>query len=180
MEKQLEIIFEEEEWRDIPNYKGLYQVSNMGNVRSMNYNHTGKERILKPRTKKSGYLFVALCKDSKVKQYYLHRLVAQAFVPNDDPENKTEVNHIDESVNNNKASNLNWMTPKENSNWGTGIERSRKKRSKPVKQLTLNGALVTIWPSTIEAGRNGFSQGAVCACCNGQYETYKGFRWVYA
>ena len=71
----------EEIWRDVPNYEGLYQVSNFGRVKSLNYNHTKREKIMKPQLIK-GYYQIGLCKNGKVKQYLVHRLVALAFIPN--------------------------------------------------------------------------------------------------
>jgi hypothetical protein len=179
--RQLEIPFETEKWRDIPEYEGVYQVSNLGRVKSLNYNGTGKEKVMKPITDKDGYLFVTLCKNRNKKMYKVHRLVAQAFIPNNDPEHKTEVNHINEDKTDNRTCNLNWMTRKQNVNWGSGIKRSSQKRSKPIKQLSLDGALVTIWPSIMEVERkNGFAPNNICKCCNGKYKTAYGFRWEYA
>jgi len=97
-----------EEWRDIPEYKGLYQVSNMGQVKSLRNN----ELILKPITVRKGYLSVNLYKAGKQKLSRLHRLVAVAFIPN--PENKLEVNHKDGNKKNNCFTNLEWVTPSEN------------------------------------------------------------------
>lgn len=71
-------------WKDIDGYEGLYQISNEGNVKSLNYSHTGKERLLKPASNRGGYLHVQLCKDGKVKHHTVHRLVAQAFIENPD------------------------------------------------------------------------------------------------
>jgi len=173
-----------EVWKDIKGYEGQYQVSNMGNVKSMNYNHTGKEKILRPATQ-NGYLFVKLWKEGNKKMHKVHRLVAEAFIPNDDPEHKTQVNHINEDKTDNRSCNLNWMTPKENIHWGTGIERCHQKQinhpnmSKPVKQLSLDGALIAIWPSIKEAARNGFNQGHICSCCNNKKKAHKGYLWAY-
>lgn len=113
-----------ENWKDIPGYEGLYQVSDKGNVKSLERTRVGKcgctcvvkERILKPGKFKDGYLFVILCKNGENKMFTLHRLVALAFIPNDDPEHKTQVSHLDESRDNNCASNLCWCTSKENNN----------------------------------------------------------------
>ena len=94
-----------EMWRDIPGYEGLYQVSNYGNVRSMNYNKKlGNIRELKQKLRDNGYLEVHLSKDSKRKYFLVHRLVAEAFLEN--PDNKPQVNHIDGDKSNNHVSNL--------------------------------------------------------------------------
>lgn len=164
-------------WKDIEGYEGLYQVSDQGRVKSLQY---GKERILKPGLSKYGYLSVTLYKDGNKKIYRVNRLVALAFIPNDDPEHKTQCNHINELTTDNRAVNLNWMTPKENINWCTCIERRTQKKSKAVKQLTLDGVLVAIWSSTAEVGRNGFNQGHISSCCNGRLKQYKGYKWKYA
>lgn len=178
-------VVDSEIWKDIEGYEGLYQVSNLGRVKSLGNNKKRKDKILKPITLKTGYLQVDLCKDGKRKLYYIHRLVAQAFVPNDNPEHKTEANHINEIKTDCRASNINWLDHKRNINWGTRNERVGQKlvnhldTSKPVKQLTLDGVLVTIWPSIMEASRNGFNQGNICLCCNGRQNTHKGFKWAY-
>lgn len=168
----------DEVWKDIEGYEGLYEVSNMGRVRSFPRNTTSG-KILKPITQKNGYLYVILYKDGKAKNYKVHRLVALAFVPNDDPEHKTECNHINEIKKDCRASNINWLDHKRNINWGTRNERSGQKRMKPVKQLALDGTLVAIWPSIIEASRNGFNQSNIVSCCKGKYKTSYGFKWEY-
>ena len=88
----------EEQFRNITGYEGLYEVSNLGNVRSLKY---GKTRVLKPAKDKDGYLYTNLNKDGKGKWHKIHRLVAQAFIKN--PNNLPEVNHIDEDKTNNRA-----------------------------------------------------------------------------
>ncbi len=185
---QLEIPFETEEWRPVVGYEGLYEVSDQGRVRSLP--KKGNHNILyylKPALNKKGYLQVALIKGNNFNSYPVHRLVALAFIPNDDPKHKTQVNHINEIKTDNRACNLNWMTPKENVNWGTGQYRAVQKRKlngyynqKEVIQMTLDGEFVKIWPSTSEAGRNGFQQTSVSKCCRGVRNKHKGFKWKYA
>lgn len=111
-------------WNDIPGYEGLYQVSNTGRVRSLNYKRTGKTKALKQCTDKDGYKKVVLCKDGKYKTYYIHRLVALAFIPN--PDNLPEVNHKDEDKTNNYYKNLEWCTRKYNNNYGTRNKKISK------------------------------------------------------
>jgi hypothetical protein len=178
-----------EEWKDIKDYEGLYQVSNLGRVKSLNYRKTGKEGILNGIEDGRGYLYVHLCNDDGVKKKKIHRLVAEAFIPN--PENKPEVNHKDEDKTNNfvflnedgsvdkEKSNLEWCDRKYNNNYGTRNERSAKAMSKPVLQFSLSGHFIREWPSTAECGRNGFHQGNVWSCCNGKKPQYKGFLWQY-
>ena len=187
-----------EEWRtavyDGEIYEGLYKVSNWGRILSLNYNHTGKAKLRKPSEDKDGYSVVGLSKNGETKTCKIHRLVAETFIPN--PENLPEVNHKDEDKTNNfvflnedgtvnkEKSNLEWKTPKENSNHGTRNERISKaltngKKSKRVLQLSLTGELIREWPSTNECGRNGFDQSTVAACCRGEQKTHKGFRFMY-
>lgn len=101
-------------WKDVVGYEGLYQVSNYGRVKSLNYNRTGQERIMSPRHTKNGYLELLLYKDGKRKQHQTHRLVAKAFIPN--PDNKPYLDHINTIRTDNRTDNLRWVTHKENCN----------------------------------------------------------------
>ena len=159
-----------EYWKPVVGYEGLYMVSNWGRVKSIKF---GKERILKPVTNSSGYLLVGLYKNNIEKKYSVHRLVAEAFIPN--PYNLPQVNHRDENKLNNNVDNLEWCTNEYNINYGTRTERY----SKPVLQYTLDGEFVGEWPSARECGRNGFNQGSVSACCRGELKTHKGYIWKY-
>ena len=129
-------------WKPVVGYEGLYEVSNLGNVRSLahttrvakkdcEYDCPHPSKVLRPQTRRHGYLSVCLYgkggKNGRFTQVSIHRLVAEAFIPN--PENKTEVNHIDENKQNNRADNLEWMTHKENANHGTAIARRAKKQT---------------------------------------------------
>ena len=178
-------------------YEGLYKVSNLGRVKNINYRNTGRERLMNPGEIPNGYLQVVLSKNKEKKKCYVHRLVAQTFLPN--PEGKPCVNHKiegkkgkkinmvifneDGSINKEKTS-IEWATYEENNNYATHNERMAKtktngKRSKPVLQLSLSGDLIREWPSVNECERNGFSKSAVCRCCNGKQQTHKGFRFMY-
>ena len=95
-------------WKPVNGYEGLYEVSNLGNVRSIRTNRTMKLQLHK------GYLKVGLYKQRTLKQFSVHRLVASAFIPN--PKSKPEVNHLDGDKTNNRADNLEWCTPCENAN----------------------------------------------------------------
>lgn len=175
----------EELWKnavyDGVTYEG-YKVSNLGRVKSLNYRNTGKEGVLRATETKIGYLQVTLYKDGKGERFYIHRLVAESFIPN--PENKPEVNHIDEDKTNNSIENLKWVWHKDNINHGTRNERVSKantngKLSKPVLQFTLDGEFIREWPSINECGRNGFVINGVYRCCRGKKPQYKGFKWEY-
>ena len=170
----------EEIWNKVRNYEN-YEVSNLGGVRSLNYMHTEKIKLLS-QANVNGYLKVGLWKDGKCKFVSVHRLVWETFnglIPEG-----MQVNHINENKTDNRLENLNLMTPKENTNWGNGIKRHADKqlndhRSKPVLQFTLDGELVKEWPSAREAHRNGFNQANVSRCCLGKQKQYKGFIWKF-
>ena len=174
-----------EEWRDVVGYEGYYQVSDQGRVKSLERKvpkwdgeRTVKERILKPAVKPTGYVEVNLYTGGKQKALTVHRLVCQAFHEN--PDNKPEVNHINEDKTDNRACNLEWSTRIENCNHGTRNERTGKAQSKPVAQYTQDGELIKVWPSTMEVGRQtGFSQGGISLAANGKLKTSHGFIWKY-
>ena len=166
-----------EDWKPIPGYEGLYEVSNWGRVRSFKWNSDG--RILSPGKNNMGYYFVYLCKDGKAKGHTIHRLVAQAFIQN--PSNFPVVNHKDECKENNCVDNLEWCTQKYNISYGTGLQRMAEKISKPVVQLDKNGNFVAEYKSTQEASRvTGINHGNICCCCNHKsYKSAGGFIWIY-
>lgn len=175
-----------EVWKDIQGYEGKYQVSNLGNVKSLNYNRTKKERILTPGKKTNGYLYVTLSKNGITKNFYVHKLVAYTFIEN--PENLPEVNHIDEDKTNNCVSNLEFCDRKYNINYGTRNERMLKTLKlikskfapKEVLQFTKDGKFVNEYPSTKEAKRNtGIYQSNIVSCCNGRRNTAGGYIWKY-
>lgn len=182
---------ENEIWRDVVGYEGLYQVSNFGRVKSLKNNKTKKEKILKPIINSSLYLQVDLCKNKTIKRFLVHRLVANAFLPN--PTNLPCVNHIDECSTNNVVTNIEWCSYKYNDNFGTRNERIGKANSKSMtnnpklsKQVGAykDGELVMVFPSTAEAKRQGFNQGNVAACCRNCFNrpgnnVYKGYEWRY-
>lgn len=170
----------EEIWKDIEGYKGLYQVSNFGRVKSLNYKGSGKEGIMKPQKNQFEYLFVVLYKDGKRKNFKLHRLVASAFVKNDNPTDKTEINHLDENKENNHVSNLCWCTRKENCNYGTHNEKLSKAKYKPIIQLDLQNNFIREWDSGKSASKElNIHKANITACCKGRYKTCGGYIWKY-
>ena len=167
-----------EQWRDIEGYEGLYQVSNEGRVKSLGNNKSRKEKILEGVKNNCGYLRVGLCKDGNQVTKYVHRLVAEAFIPN--PQNLPEVNHKDENPSNNCADNLEFCDKKYNNNYGTRKQRAAEKLSRCIDQIDpITGEVVHQWKSVNECGRNGFNIGHVAACARGERKTHKGYIWKY-
>lgn len=185
------INYENEIWRDIPEYEGLYQASNFGRIKSLERFRKGengclisvKERILKPSINHKGYYRIQLCKQSIVKTYQVHRLVWEAF--NGSITEGLQVNHINEIKTDNRLENLNLMTAKENINWGTRNVRSSKKhingkKSKSVLQYDLQDNFIKEFPSLMQVYRElGFNQAHICSCCKGRYKQAYGYIWKY-
>ena len=180
--------YENEIWKDIPEYEGLYQASNLGRIKSLEridaLGHRLKEKILKPSIGNSGYYQVCLCKQSIVNHYMIHRLVWETF-NGKIPEN-IQCNHLNEVKTDNRLENLNLMTPKENVNYGTRNERAGKvlkngKKSKPVLQFTLEDILIKDYPSIRQVEREtGFNQSCIVNCCKGKLKQAYGYKWKYA
>lgn len=159
-------------WKDINGYIGLYQVSNLGNVKSIKRNV-----ILKPNSHTKGYLKVHLYKGGVKSAKYIHRLVAESFIPN--PKNYLQVNHKDENKKNNIVDNLEWCDVVYNVNYGSGVNRRSKVISKKVMQLDLNGNIIKIWNSISETNKYGFYHQNIIACCKGRLKTHRGYLWKY-
>ena len=166
-----------EHWKAIAGYDGLYEVSDLGRIKSLKY---GKEKILKPGKNTGGYLFVNLCKDGKVEHHKIHRLVAEAFIPN--PNNLKTVNHKDEVKTNNTVSNLEWMSIRDNNNYGTHNKRVAEANSKQVQMFDKStGELLATFPSTMEAERvTGIAQSHISSCCLGKLKSAGGYKWRYS
>ena len=162
-----------EEWRDIVGYEGLYQVSNWGRVKSLNYNKTKKEKILDSKPNKDGYVHIKLSKNGKRKSFLVHRLVAQAFIPN--PENLPEVNHkIDdfEHRSDNRVENLEWCTRDYNCNYGSrnkkvseSMKDDKHHNAKKVKCITTGETFNTIKEASKKYKVNRSNIGS---CCRGE------------
>lgn len=160
-----------EVFRDIPGYEGLYQVSNLGNVKSLGNgdNKKCKERMLKSCKDKDGYLMVCLSIHSYEKSYRIHRLVALAFLPN--PNNYPQINHKDENRSNNNVDNLEWCDQQYNNEYS---------KVKPVNQYSLDGIYIATYKSIKEASRTtGIAQAGIVQCCKGRLKTSGGFIWKY-
>lgn len=181
----------EEIWKDIEGYEGLYQVSNLGRVKSLERWRKGntkpvliKEKIKIPRDNGRGYFITFLYKNNKQRNEYIHRLVAMAFIPN--PDNLPQVNHKDENKANNCVDNLEWCTCKYNNGYGTKRERltltnrNNKKTSTPILQFDLDGNFIKEWPSMREVSRSGVARCEnVYRACAGIYKQANGFIWRY-
>ena len=165
------MIEEKEVWKEIQGYEGKYQVSNLGNMKSLNFHGTGKEHLLNQNLCK-GYLHVGLSKNGKSKTILVHRLVATAFI--DNPNNLPVINHKDECKTNNCVDNLEWCDYRYNAIYGTCISRVLKTKKlrncknaeRPVLQFTKDGKFVNEYHSTHEAKRcTGISQGNIVSSC---------------
>lgn len=180
-------------WKDIKDYEGLYQVSNLGRVRSLdmyvngrNCKYRRKGKVLKFILNR-GYARVDLRRNNTHNICRVHRLVAETFPDmvgwTEDAKGKSfdelQINHKDKNRTNNCVDNLEWCTCKYNNNYLDHNELVAKAQSKTVYMYTLNGGLCGMWLSTQECGKNGFIQGNVSQCCNGKYKTHKGFKWSY-
>lgn len=160
-------------WKDIEEYEGLYQVSNLGRVKRV---ATGK--VLKGCKDTCGYLYVKLYKNNIRCNKLIHCLVAEAFIPNLD--NKREINHIDEDKTNNSIDNLEWSTRKENLNHGTRNERSNRKRSIPIIATNLKTGESQEFYGTNECSRRlGLNQPSITRVLKGRLKQTKGFTFQY-
>ena len=164
-------------WKDIPGYEGLYQVSDCGRIKSLNYRRTKQECIMKPRVA-HGYQYVKLFKDKLRKLVKVHRLVAQVFIPN--PDNKPEVNHINGIKTDNRAENLEWTTHSENQlhAYRNGLQ---KQNSKSVLQYDLQDNFLKSFESIAAAvNETKVHRGCISECCTGKRKTAGGYHWEYS
>ncbi|RXM57212.1 NUMOD4 domain-containing protein [Clostridium tetani] len=195
-------------WEDIEGYEGLYQVSNLGRVKSLNYKNRGIEKLLKQFEDSKGYLKVGLSKNKKSKHLFVHRLVAKAFIPN--LNNYPIINHKDENPLNNSINNLEWCTYKYNNNYGTKKERiskankgkkrtaemnkkqSERQRGKYIgclnpafgthtngnKIICLNNSI--IYPSARQAGIElDLDNSTISKICKGKKKSIHGYKFMY-
>ena len=181
-------------WKNVKDYEEFYQVSNLGRVKSLARDvyyqngtiHRIKEKILAPALNNCGYANVNLCKNGKMKNITVHRLVAEAFLPN--PENKSQINHKNEVKTDNVVENLEWCDAFYNVNYGTRTQRQKQtfkdnwksgknKRIKKVFCVELNKTYDCAKSAQEELGVNRRSIGYVC---RGERNTAGGFHWKFA
>lgn len=169
-------------WENIKDYEDLYQVSNLGNVKSLPKKHNlgkgkyyvTKEKILSKTKNKHGYMIVNIMKKNK----YVHRLVAEAFIPNIN--NYKCINHKDEDKTNNCVDNLEWCTHLYNNNYGKHNERMSKSKSIKINQYDLDGNFIKEWESMSEVQKKlNIKAANICACCKGKYKQTGGYIWKY-
>ena len=147
--------------KDIVGYEGLYAVTSCGKVWSYR-----NKKFLTPGVHNKGYLIVCLCKDGKEKMYRVHRLVAEAYLPN--PDNLPQVDHIDGNKTHNYVNNLQWITNRDN---------VRKGRNKPILQYDLDGNFIREWECTADVGIEVHSH--ICQCLKGRSKSACGYIWKY-
>lgn len=180
--------FEGEVWKDVVGYEGLYQVSNLGRVKSLerNVEKSNKKsmfvcsRILRPFTNKK-YQYSTLSKNGKESNNKIHRLVAYAFIKN--PNNYTQINHKDENTLNNCVDNLEWCTNSYNRYYGTINARIRKtKRIKSgisIIRLNIDGSFSKRYECGIDIKGDGFDRRAVYRCCKDNGRIHKNYKWKF-
>ena len=164
-------------WKNVKDYEGIYYVSNLGNVKRIYKNK--KERLLKPFFDKGNYLKVILSKNNKHVQRFIHRLVAQAFIPN--PNNLPQVNHKNEIKTDNKVENLEWCTQRYNILYGTAkIREAETKHRYYINQFDLEGNFIKQWHSLkqIEISTN-YKKNNIQQNCLGNNKTAYGYKWEY-
>jgi len=191
----------EERWAEIPGYDGLYEISDQGRVKSRGrmrravaprngreYEYMTVGRILKNQKSSSGYWQVCLHKNGVGSIKSIHRMMAVAFIPNNN--NHPFINHKDGDKSNNSLDNLEWCTNSQNIKhayevlgavaWARGRTGALNPHSKRVVQRTMGGDIVKTWEAAADAHRAGFDSGCITRCCQGKSTYHKGFLWTYA
>lgn len=161
-------------WRIIDEFPN-YMISNLGRVKSLDYNGTKQEKILKPLKQKKGYLKIGLYKDKKYYSRQIHRLVAIAFIPN--PNNEPQVNHIDGNKENNTVNNLEWCNNTYNQ---VHAINNGLRAFKPVIQYSKDGVFIKKWIRATEASKAlAIDISTIWRACKGERKTAGGFKWGY-
>ena len=159
-------------------YEGLYQVSNLGRVKSLNYNHTKTERVMKPGVTDLGYCFVELCKNGVNKTIGIHRLVGMAFIPN--PMNLPIINHKDCNPLNNVVYNLEWCSYLYNNNYADHAAKISTAKCKPVLQYDREGNFIKEYPSIKAVGElYGYNVNNISSVCRGERQTAHNYVWRF-
>jgi len=191
------VVVNMEIWKDINGFEGYYQISNYGNVRSLDRFdgiRNKKSQSIIPVLKYNGYLQVGLRKNGTRKYLSVHRLVALHFI--DNPENKTQVNHIDCNKQNNHVSNLEWVSSKENllharkhglrdnmprgeKHVNYGMYGERSKSAKKVVRYNRNTGETKLYHAKILAKEDGFDVTSISKCCHNKLKTHKGYEWYF-
>lgn len=185
-QKEHGMSYNNEKWKPVTNYEGLYEVSNLGRVKSLNYLGKHKEQILKQNSSTNGYLFVRLYKDGMTRAFKVHRLVYEAFngeipqwIATQPSDNRLEINHINEIKTDNRLENLELITHTKN------IRHSKAKIAishyKRVYQYTIDLKLVKEFDSVKSCKTDGFNPASVSRCCKNVFgkskNIYKGYIW---
>lgn len=155
--------------KDVAGYEGLYAITENGEVWSYQSN-----KFLKGEINRSGYIYVMLYKGRTRRAYRIHRLVAEAYIPN--PKNLPQVNHKDENKTNNNVSNLEWCTNKYNINYGTHNQRMKESKHKSVICIETGKVFQSITEASIETG---ILKQSISHCCKGRYHTAGGYHWAW-
>lgn len=185
-----------EKWKDIIGFEGFYQISENGNVRSLDRFDSIRDlkgQSIKPNLKRNGYLQVGLRREGKRKWESIHRLVAIHFI--DNPENKPQVNHIDGNKQNNNIYNLEWATSQENllhahanglikmpkgeEHFNYGVFGEKSKSAKKVVRLNRKTGETKSYEAIILAKYDGFDVTSISKCCNKKVKTHKGYEWYF-
>ena len=156
--------------KDVKGYEGLYAVTSCGKVWSYR-----NKKFLEPDISNSGYLRVSLYKNGKMKHYSVHRLVAEAYIPNS--ENLPQVNHKDENKTNNCLQNLEWCDAKYNMNYGNCITKRSNSCKKPILQYDLDGNFIREWKCASDVGR--VASRNILHCLKGRIKSAYGYIWRY-
>ena len=160
------------EWREVKEYSN-YKVNQLGEIR-----HKKRQKILKPRDNNGGYQYVNFKINGKNTNFAVHRIVANAFIPN--PNGYTEVNHKDYNKKNNCVDNLEWVSSSQNKQHSYLKQENKKSRGKAVNQYTKEGIFLKTFDSVSDAAKElGCCVAAISNCCLGRTKTSQGFRWSF-